>query len=181
MRHREVTILCEELIHWKRPWCWERFRAEEEGDNRGWDGWMASPTQWTWVRVNSGSWWWTGRPWMLQSMGSRSQTWLSDWTELNTNGERVHEPKHTSLESVQTRTQRQRWVNKIQVEQSILDVLCNSKCLNIQVIQVPGREEREWGCRNIGGTMASKLEGQWLTDPRRSLSPKQNNCYKSHT
>ena len=106
--------------------------------------------------------------------------WLN-WTELNTNGERVHEPKHTSLESVQTRTQIQRWVNKIQVEQSILDMLCNSKCLNIQVIRVPGREEREWGFRNIWGTMASKLEGQWLRDPRRSLSPKQNNCYKSHT
>ena len=54
-----------------------------EGDNRGWDGWMASPTQWAWVWVNSGSWWCTGRPGVLQSMGSQSRTWLSDWTELN--------------------------------------------------------------------------------------------------
>ena len=53
-----------------------------EGDDRGWDGWMASPTWWTWVWVNSGSWWWTGRPGMLQFMGSQSRTWLSDWTEL---------------------------------------------------------------------------------------------------
>ena len=50
-------------------------------DDRGWDGWMASPTQWTWIWVNSGSCWWTGRPGMLQFMGSQSQTRLSDWTE----------------------------------------------------------------------------------------------------
>ena len=57
------------LTHWKRPWCWERLKAGGEGDDRGWDGWMASPTHWTWVWVNSGSWLWTGRPGMLQSMG----------------------------------------------------------------------------------------------------------------
>ena len=50
-------------------WCWERLRAGGEGGDKGWDGWMASPTQWTWVWVNSGSWWWTGRPGVLQSMG----------------------------------------------------------------------------------------------------------------
>ena len=65
-----------------RPWCWERLKAGGEGDDRGWDGWMASPTQWTWVWVHSGSWWWTGRPGMLQSMGS--QRVGHDWaTELN--------------------------------------------------------------------------------------------------
>ena len=53
----------------KIPWCWERLKAGGEGDDRGWDGWMASPTQWTWVWVSSGSWWWTGRPGMLQSTG----------------------------------------------------------------------------------------------------------------
>ena len=78
-----LAIWCEELTHWKRPWCWEILRAGGEGDNRGWCGWMASLTQWTWVWVNSGSWWWTGRHGMLQSMGSQSQTRLSDWTELN--------------------------------------------------------------------------------------------------
>ena len=73
------------LTHWKRHWCWEGLGAGEEGDDRGWDGWMASPTQWTWVWVNSGSWWWTGRPGVLWFMGSQSRTWLSDWTELNLN------------------------------------------------------------------------------------------------
>ena len=77
-----LATWCEELRHWKRPWCWERLKAGE-GDDRRWDGWMASPTQWTWVWVNSGSWWWTGRPGVLQFMGSQSQTRLSDWTELN--------------------------------------------------------------------------------------------------
>ena len=72
----------EEVTHLKRPWYWERLRARREGDNRGWDGWMALPTQWTWVWVNSRSWWWTGRPDMLQSMGS--QRVRHDWaTELN--------------------------------------------------------------------------------------------------
>ena len=66
-----LATWCEELTHLKRPWCWERLKAGGEGDDRGWDGWMASPTQWTGVRVNSGSWWWTGRPGVLQSMGSQ--------------------------------------------------------------------------------------------------------------
>ena len=66
-----LATWCEELIHLKRPWCWERLRAGGEGDDRGWDGWMASPTQWTWVWVDFGSWWWTGRPGMLWFMGSQ--------------------------------------------------------------------------------------------------------------
>ena len=79
-----LATWCEELTHLKRPWCLERLRAGGEGDERGWDGWMASPTQWTWVWVNSGSWWWTGRPGVPQSMGSqRVGHDLSDWTELN--------------------------------------------------------------------------------------------------
>ena len=59
----------EALTHLKRPWCWERLKEGGEGDDRRWDGWMASPTQWTWIWTNSRSWWWTGRPGMLQSMG----------------------------------------------------------------------------------------------------------------
>ena len=55
--------------HWERPWCWERLKAEGKGDDRGWDGWMASPTQWTWVWASSGAWWRTGRAGVLQSMG----------------------------------------------------------------------------------------------------------------
>ena len=73
----------EEPTHWKRPWCWERLTMWGEVDNRGWDGWMASPMWWTWVWVGSRSWWWTGKPGMLQSMGSQSLTRLSNWTELN--------------------------------------------------------------------------------------------------
>ena len=57
-----LVTCCEELTHLKRPWCWERLKAGGEGDDRGWDGWMASLTQWTWVWVSFGSWWWTGRP-----------------------------------------------------------------------------------------------------------------------
>ena len=53
------------LTHWKRLWCWEGLVAGGEGNDRGWDGWMASPTRWTWVCVNSGSWWWTERPGVL--------------------------------------------------------------------------------------------------------------------
>ena len=53
----------------KKPWCWERLKAGGKGDNRGWDGWMASPTQWTWVSASSGRWWRTGKPGVLQSMG----------------------------------------------------------------------------------------------------------------
>ena len=73
---------CEELTHLKRSWCWERLRAGGERDDRGWDGWMTSPTQWTWVWVDSGSWWWTGRPGVLRFM--RLQRVGQDWTtELN--------------------------------------------------------------------------------------------------
>ena len=63
-----LATWCKELTHLKRPSWWEDWRWEEKGTT-GWDGWMASPTQWTWVWVNSRSWWWTGRPGMLQSMG----------------------------------------------------------------------------------------------------------------
>ena len=59
------------MTHWKRLWCWEGLGAGGEGDDRGWDGWMASLTQWIWVWVNSGSWWWTGRPGVLRFMGSQ--------------------------------------------------------------------------------------------------------------
>ena len=62
-----LATWCKGLSHLKRPWCWERLKVGGEGDNRGWDGRMASPTQWTWVWVDSGSWWWTGRPGVLMT------------------------------------------------------------------------------------------------------------------
>ena len=77
-----LATWCEERTHLKRPWCWERLGVGGEGDDRGWDGWMASPTRWTWVWVNSGSWWWTGRLGVLRSM--RSQRVGHNWvTEMN--------------------------------------------------------------------------------------------------
>ena len=77
-----LTTWCEEMTPWKRPWCWERLKAGGEGDDRGWDGWMASPTQQTRVWTSSGSWWWTGKPGVLRSMGSHRVG--HDWvTELN--------------------------------------------------------------------------------------------------
>ena len=77
-----LATWCKKLTHWKRLWCWERMKAGGEGDNRGWDGWMASQTGSTWVWASSRSWWWTGRPGVLQSMGS--QRVGRDWaTELN--------------------------------------------------------------------------------------------------
>ena len=83
LKFQYLATSSEELTHWERPWCWEGLGAGGEGDDRGWDGWMAPPTQWTWVWVNSRSWWWTGRSGVLQVMGSQSRTRLSDWTELD--------------------------------------------------------------------------------------------------
>ena len=83
-----LATWCEELTHLKRPWCWERLRAGGEGDYRGWDGWMASPTQ---VWVNSRSLWWTGRPGVLRFMGLQRvrHDWATElnWTELNNAGD----------------------------------------------------------------------------------------------
>ena len=77
---------CKKLSHWKRPWCSERLRARGAGDDRGWDGWMASPTR-TWAWVNSRSWWWTWRPGVLRFMGSGRirHDWATElnWTQYN--------------------------------------------------------------------------------------------------
>ena len=77
-----LATSCVAMTHWKRLWCQEGLGARGEGDDRGWDGWVASLTRWMWVWVNSGSWWGTGRPGMLQFLGS--QRVGHDWaTELN--------------------------------------------------------------------------------------------------
>ena len=75
--YNTLATWCKELTHLKGPWCWERWRAGGKEDDRGWDGWMALPTRWTWVWVDSGSWWWTGRPGMSGSWGRKE----SDMTE----------------------------------------------------------------------------------------------------
>ena len=78
-----LATWCEELTHLKRPWFWERLKAGGEGDDREWEGWMALPTRWTWTWASSGSWWWPGKPGMLQvHVVAKSQTRLSNWTEL---------------------------------------------------------------------------------------------------
>ena len=80
-----LATWCEELTRWKSPWCCERLRVRGEGGDRGWDGWMASPTWWTWVWVISRSWWWTGKPGMLQSKGGRKELDTTEglnWTDL---------------------------------------------------------------------------------------------------
>ena len=92
-----LATSCEMLTYWKRLWCWEGLRAGGEGDDRGWDGWMASPTRWMWVWVNSGSWWWTGRPGVLQFMGSQrvGHDWATElsWTETEIGKEKAHNGK----------------------------------------------------------------------------------------
>jgi len=81
-----LATWCKELTHLKRPWSWERLKAGGEGDDRGWDGWMASPTHWTWVWMGSGHWWWTGRPGALWFMGSQrvghDRVTELNWTSL---------------------------------------------------------------------------------------------------
>ena len=90
-----LATSCEELTHWKRLWCWEGLGAGGEGDDGGWDGWMASPIRWTWVWVNSGSWWWTGRPGVLLFTGSQRvghywATELNWWQKLTQTPDKKH-------------------------------------------------------------------------------------------
>ena len=78
-----LATWCEERAHWKRPWCWERLKAGGEGDDRRWDGGMASLILWTWAWASSGSWWWTGKPGVLQSLGFAiaGHNWATKLTE----------------------------------------------------------------------------------------------------
>ena len=90
-----TSYWCKELTHWKRPWCWKRLKAGGEGDNRGWDGWMASLTWWTWVWISSRSCRWTGKPGVLQFMGLHRvrHDWVTELTEPHT-----HTHTHTHIE-----------------------------------------------------------------------------------
>ena len=96
----------------ENPWCWEILKAGGEGDNREWDGWMASLNQWTWVWASSGSLWWIGKPGMLQSMGSQrvEHNWVTElnwksrgvlpsWMEPVTNGLMPWEVRSVDIEA----------------------------------------------------------------------------------
>ena len=96
-----TDVEAETLILWPLhvrswPWCWEGLGAGEEGDDRGWDGWMAPLTRWTWFWVNSGSWWWTGRPGVLRFMVSQrvGHYWETElkWTHFRFARMNLHEP-----------------------------------------------------------------------------------------
>ena len=137
-----LATSCEELTHWKRPWCWEGLGAGGEGDDRGWDGWMASPTWWTWVWVKYGSFWWTGRPGMLWFM--RSQRVGHDWaTELNWTEEvyvlHLHSRIFRTLTTMVQKTSFNQY-KRIQVIQSVFRIKCfKLEINNIWKIQISGK------------------------------------------
>ena len=90
-----LATWCKEPIHWKRPWCWERLKVGE-GDDRAWDDWVTSLTQWTWVWANSGRWWWTGKPGVPVHGVAKSQMRLSDWTATTSKKGNNHFQLHNS-------------------------------------------------------------------------------------
>ena len=78
-----LATWCKELTHCKRPWCWERLKAGGKGDDRGWNGWMASPTQWALSLSKFQELVMDREAWRAAVHGvTKGQTWLSDWTEL---------------------------------------------------------------------------------------------------
>ena len=104
-----LATSCEELTHWRGLWCWQGLGAGGEGDDRGSDGWMASLTWWTWVWVNSGSWWWTGRPGVLLFMGSQivGYDWVTDliwfnyyWSAVTLCDPMDCSPPHSSINGI---------------------------------------------------------------------------------
>ena len=110
-----LATWCEELTQLKKPWCWARLRAGGEGDNRGWDSWISSLTQWTWVGVNSGSWWWTGRPGVLRFMGLQraGHDWATElnWTEINRVivrlNTKISKPRHITVKLSKLKVKKQ--------------------------------------------------------------------------
>ena len=101
-----LATWCKELTHLQRPWCWVRLKVGRKGNDRGWHGWMASPTRRIWVRVSSRSWWWTGRPGVLQSMGSQ-RVWHNWMAELNWTDEELL--KFNNKKSTQLKNGQETW------------------------------------------------------------------------
>ena len=143
-----LATSCKELTRWKRPWYWEGLGAGGEGADRGRRGWIASPTRWTWVWVNSRSWWWTGRPDVLWFMGS--QRVRHDWaTKLNWTEFIVGLPRWFSGEESTCQCRRcgfNPWVRKIPQRR---------KWQPIPVF-LPGKSRSLTGCKTVGHDLGTK-------------------------
>jgi len=162
-----LATWCGELTRWKRPWCWERLMVGE-GDDRGWDCWIASPTRWTWVWASSGSWWWTGRPGVLQSLGSQRvrHDWATElnWTELCSTGIYVQYPVINHNGHTQIYVYMYNWITF-----SGSSVGKESTCNAEDVGLIPGSGK---SLRGGNGTHSSILvwEIQWTEEPGRLQS-----------
>ena len=117
-----ANTMSEEPTHWKRLWCWERLKAGGEWHDRGWDGWMASPTQWTWVWANSRRWWGTEKPGVLQFMGFQrvGHNWATKQQQKDHGAVRAKEALNNLLgqgikEKVHQPGQRQGWAGTYSV------------------------------------------------------------------
>ena len=144
-----LATWCEELAHLRRHWCWGRLRAGGEGDDRGWYGWMASPTQWTWIWVDYGSWWWIGRPGVLQFMGLQrvGHDWVTElnWTNTITLSDRIS--AHESRISVHSRGNSELlfWRQLRLVEGGIYSVHCILLGIWSSPLQSVSSLKAQWG------------------------------------
>ena len=157
---KTLAFWCEKLTHWKRPWCWERLKVGGEEDNREWDGWTASPTQWTWIWVDARSWWWAGRPGVLQSMGSQRvrHDWATElnWTEGFSWGLLINHSQKSDFLSLDKRCERKK-------KKSFISASSTSYWLwDFQMLAFEGVSKEQWS------TMASVLQGLASGDPEES-------------
>ena len=151
-----LAMWCEEPIHWKRPWCWERLKTGGDGDDRGWDGWMASPTQWTWVWVGSRSWWRTGKPCMLKSMELRRvrHNWVSElwWKVANKQCTKPYSKFSTNIYQVKQKGKINNWYKSEIIKghkQTKIQVLFFTN-LYWKTLQGGGESSTELGWRQAG-------------------------------
>ena len=151
------------LTHWKRPWCWERVKVGE-GDDRGLDGWMASPIRWAWVWACSRSWWWTGRPGVLQSMGLKSQIWLT--AELMTDdGGVVNEicAHNRSCEGITDMNSKHNQLSKDQFQKSIFFTCFKERKKKKKKKTNSNGPRTRWGSELRFYLDASLLQRSWVS------------------